>query len=511
MPPQATDQHGASLEALCADITEYRHVITVSNRGPVSFTDGVDGVLPPRPDSGQVPGGLGPLRGLLPVAWVSAATTGADRTAAEQAGDEPVTRGLPPGWSARFITPSRRAYHRFYNTICNPLLWFLHHRSWGYTHTPNIDREAHTAWEQGFVPVSAAFAEAVAAEAARTDRPAAVLIRDYHLHLVSGMVRKLLPDSAVHFQLDVPWPGPADWRMTPAHWRDAIFESILASDVVGFTSIADAHSFMAGVEEFFPQVRVDRPESRIVGTDGHSLLVRSYPPQIDHSALLAAASSHRTEALERRLSMAGRHTFVTAERAEPHKNIVRCIRAYGALLNRDRSLAASSRYLLVLAPPPPHLAQYRRYVSEIEKAANEVNSKHGQHGRQPVELVIENDYPMALAAMLCADTLVAVPVADAICSTAFATPLINTRDCSLIVSETASSAEVFGNTAATVSPSDVETLSNEMMRAETRSPAERKELFAKAESAVLAIADGASLTAQMTDVRDISHRSVNKD
>ena len=511
MPP-AADQHGASLEALCADLAANSHVIVASNRGPVGFSDRGDGTTAVKADGGQVSGGLAPLRNLLPLTWISAAATGGDRAAAAGAEDGLFTRGLPPDWAARLITPSRRAYHRFYNTVCNPLLWFLHHRSWGFTHTPNIDHEAHAAWEQGFVAVSGAFAAEIAAEAARAGRPVAVLLRDYHMHLAGGMVRELLPDAAVHYAVDVPWPGPADWLMLPERWRTVIFKSLLSCDVVGFTSAVDVRSFLAGVEEFVPGVVVDREAGSVASENGHELQVRSYPPPVDHASLLAAAGSHRTGTLERRLEMPGLHTFVTAERAEPHKNIVRCVRAYGALLDRDPSLADRTRYLLVLAPPPPHLSQYRRHVREIEQAVGEVNSRRRRQTERgdgpvgPVELHIENNYPLALASMLVADTLVAAPIADAMCSTALATPLVNRRDSSLIVSETSSAAEVFRGAAAIVSPADVEALGAEMARAVERSGRERRELFARAEAAVLGLADGLSITRQVSDLLSAAAR-----
>ena len=442
MPPQATDQHSTSLTDLCADLAENSHVIVASNRGPIGHADQSDDSNAARTDNGLAAGSLAPLRDLLPLTWISAAASSASRAAVSGADNGLITGGLPAGWAARLVSPSRRSYHRFYNTICNPLLWFLHHRSWGFTHTPNIDHEAHVAWEQGFVAVSRLFAEEIAAEAKRVvatgNRPVAVLLRDYHMHLVGGMARELMPDVAIHYWVDVPWPGPADWMMLPERWRSSIFRSLLACDVVGFASPGDVRSFLAGVEEFVGVASVDHSSDRVTAEDGHEMHAYSYPPAVDHATLLAAAGSRRTGAQEQRLNDPDRHTFVTADRAEPHKNIVRSVRAFGAMMDRDRSLASTTRYLLTLAPPPPHLNQYRRYMSEIEQAVAEVNRKHRDKGEGPIMLTVENNYPLALAAMRVANTLVAVPIADASCSTALATSLINRNGCSLILSETSS-------------------------------------------------------------------------
>jgi hypothetical protein len=101
MPPQATDLHGASLEALCADLAGNNHTIVASNRSLVGFSDRTD-------RSGNsnaiktgiqlTAGDLAPLRGMLPLTWISAAASGADRVAVSEAENGIITRGLPPGW-----------------------------------------------------------------------------------------------------------------------------------------------------------------------------------------------------------------------------------------------------------------------------------------------------------------------------------------------------------------------------------------------------------------------------
>ena len=502
MPSQAADQHGDSLEALCADLTSQKNVIVASNRGPVSFTKrpGGDGVSA-RTDGGPASGALTPLEGILPLTWISASSGEADRIATEGSPDGHFTRGMPPEWLGRFIFPSRRAYHRFYNVICNPLLWFLHHRSWGFTHTPNIDREAHNAWQGGMIEVSREFAKVIASEAASSDLRPVVLLRDYHMALVGGMVRELAPNAAVHYMVDVPWPEPGEWMFIPSQWRDQIFRSMLSCDVVGFSSDRDARAFLRCVEEFLPEAQIEGPT---VSFSGQATAVRSYRPSIDQDALLAAADSGRTLAMEEELAgPPGVHTFVTAERAEPHKNIVRCLRAYGTMLDRDQTLATSTRYLLALAPPPPHLSQYRRYLDEIQRTANEINRKHGKSGIQPVQIHVENNYPLALASLRLADTVIAAPIADSQSTTALAAPVVSQRDCSLIISETCSAAEAFGEAAVKVSPTDVEMMTEAMRQAIDRNPGERREVFADVSAKAFACTAEGSIRSQIADLSSV--------
>lgn len=58
--------------------------------------------------------------------------------------------------------------------------------------TPNIDRVIYDAWQDGYVPVNQAFAQAVIDEAAASELPPVVIINDYHLYLVSDYIKRQL-------------------------------------------------------------------------------------------------------------------------------------------------------------------------------------------------------------------------------------------------------------------------------------------------------------------------------
>ena len=50
--------------------------------------------------------------------------------------------------------PTPEAYHKYYNVISNPLLWFLQHYLWDTSRAPDIDEETWDAWENGYVTVN---------------------------------------------------------------------------------------------------------------------------------------------------------------------------------------------------------------------------------------------------------------------------------------------------------------------------------------------------------------------
>ena len=77
----------------------------------------------------------------LPISWVSGAVGADDRNAAEtRSDDHGVAQNdvLASDWTVKFVSPPCRVHHKFYNVICNHLLWFLLHRSWIPTFTLKI-------------------------------------------------------------------------------------------------------------------------------------------------------------------------------------------------------------------------------------------------------------------------------------------------------------------------------------------------------------------------------------
>src|SRR5215204_6584160 len=80
----------------------------------------------------------------------------------------------------RLVAHDAQQYDWFYNVVSNPILWFLQHYLWDLAEQPNVDHGLHHAWQEGYVPVNRAFADAVLEELERQP-DAAVFFHDYHL------------------------------------------------------------------------------------------------------------------------------------------------------------------------------------------------------------------------------------------------------------------------------------------------------------------------------------------
>src|SRR5947209_12596399 len=236
----------------------------------------------------------------------------------------------------RLVTHDPAAYHRFYNVVANPTLWFLQHYLWGLGSAPNFGPELHEAWSGGYVPVNEALAAAALEELDR-EPDAAVLFHDYHLYLAPRLVREARPDAVTSHFIHIPWPEPDYWHALPPDIRAAVHEGLLANDVVGFHTERWRRAFLLSVERLLG-ARVD-PEACTVEHQGRTTRVVARPISVDPGEFERLRGDPAV--LEREAALVARRPeqlVVRVDRTDPSKNIVRGFDAFGVLLERHPEL-----------------------------------------------------------------------------------------------------------------------------------------------------------------------------
>jgi trehalose 6-phosphate synthase len=404
-----------------------RSLILVSNRGPVTY-DRVDGERVERRAAGGL---VTALRGLLQhhdVTWIASAVTDEDRVVAEEDNDNVVLVAHDP-----------EAYDAYYNVVANPMLWFVQHSLWGLGTAPSLDRAFHRAWDEGYVGVNRAFADAVVA--CLDDKPdAAVFFHDYHLYLAPRMVRNARPDARLAHFVHIPWPE--DWTALPARMRHAIHDGLLANDVVGFHTERWARNFE----------RSCRDECGDCGTTR----VTHHAISIDPTEFDTLASSEKVRREEEAL-LADRpeRLVLRVDRTDPSKNIVRGFRAFGLFLDEHPEWHGRVALLARLDPSRQAIPEYTDYLGAIEREAAAVNERFGRDGWQPLRLQVADNFAGSVAAYKQFDVLLVNSVYDGMNLVAKEGPLVNTRGGVLILSENAGAHEELGEWALTVNPFDV--------------------------------------------------------
>ena len=171
-------------------MTEGAPLVLVSNRGPVTHQD--DGSI--KRGTGGLVTALTGLASHRDAVWIASALTDGDKRRARKSGGEPFVVHTPEGgeYHVRLVVSDDQAYDRFYNVFANPMLWFIQHYLWDLSNAPDIRRHEVEAFEYGYNVVNDDLAEAVVEQIEGVDEPV-VMVHDYHLYTLPGLVRRRAP------------------------------------------------------------------------------------------------------------------------------------------------------------------------------------------------------------------------------------------------------------------------------------------------------------------------------
>ena len=455
--------------------------VIVSNRAPYE----------PKAGGGFSRGGGGVATALLSLAeameapWLACARTPAERSLARDGGAvTAATEGRAPV-TVHYADPGPRRYAMYYSTIANPLLWFLQHYLWDLAREPMLDQRQHTAWTDGYVAVNRIMAERLVNLAAVTSREPLVLTQDYHLYLLPRLVRQRLPDVTMQHFVHIPWPTAEYWKVLPEQMRNAIFDGLLANDVVGFQTERDVRHFLAGCEELLG-LRTDHQE-RAVLHRGRVSWVRSYPISVDVSGLQhVAASAAVREEDERIGDWKIEKLIVRVDRTDPSKNILRGFAAYKVLLLRHPELLQRVQFWAFLQPTRQDVPAYREYLHSINESARRINDEFRTSRWLPIRLEVAEDIHRAVAAYKNFDVLLVNSIYDGMNLVAKEGSLLNRRQGVLVLSENVGAWEELGQDAITINPFDVEATASALYQALTLPLEERARRAAGLRDTVIA-------------------------
>jgi trehalose 6-phosphate synthase len=411
-------------------------VLVASNRGPVSYDVREDGSLHTKRGGGGLVSGLSAIGSDADSLWVCSALSEGDREAVRQGVGEAGVRMLdiPAGVHADA-----------YNGVANSVLWFVHHMLYQTPLEPVFDAEFRRQWTS-YETYNRAFAEALAEEAAQG---AAVVVQDYHLTLVPGMLRELRPDLRIGHFSHTPWAPPEYFRMLPDDVARQVLGGMLGSDRLGFLTHRWADAFTACAEQFAGGLGGTRIGVHGLGADADFLRERAHEADVDE----------RMAALREEIGAApdggARRTIVRVDRTELSKNIVRGLLAYRQLLDDHPEWRERVVHVAFAYPSRQDLAVYRDYTAEVQRVAEEINADYGTPGWTPVVLHVEDDFARSLAAYRLGDVALVNPIRDGMNLVAKEVPVVSDEGCVLVLSREAGAYEELGEEAITVNPYDV--------------------------------------------------------
>ena len=468
----------------------------VSNRGPVTFGPGGE---VQRGTGGLVTALIG-LANYRDVTWVASAMTDEDVVVAEHHSGRPFEVQAPEGheYSVKLVASSPEAYDGFYNIIANPMLWFIQHYLWDLSNAPDIRRHETEAFEFGYNVVNEDLARAVLDEIEGVANPV-VMVHDYHLYTLPGLVRRERPDAVLHHFIHIPWSQSDSWRVLPSMIREEIYNGLLANDIVGFHTRSYRRNFIQCCEDLLGY-KVDF-ERGIVWCGDREVWVRAYPLPIDASAVQAVATRPRARQFEEELLRRRRdHLILRVDRADLSKNVLRGFTAFDVFLEQHPEFREKVTFIAQLMPSRTDVAEYAEYLERIEAAVAVVNHRHGTTDWMPIQLKLRDDLDEAVAAYKHYDVLIVNAMFDGMNLVAKEGPMVNERGGVSILSENTGAHEELGEFALSVNPFDIQELADSIHAALTMAPEERRRRLEGLKSIVTARDPGDWVDEQLADI-----------
>ncbi|NGO73294.1 alpha,alpha-trehalose-phosphate synthase (UDP-forming) [Streptomyces boncukensis] len=475
-------------------------VLVASNRGPVTYAPDEHGTLVPKRGGGGLVSGLSAIgpSGRGHALWVCAALGDGDRAAARAHGArlDPADTG---GQAVRMLGIPPDTFASAYHGVANSVLWFVHHLLYQTPLEPAFDAGFTHDWA-AFEAYNAAFADALAEEAAPG---ATVLVQDYHLVLVPGLLRARRPDLRIGHFSHTPWAPPDYYRLLPDAVAEAVLRGVLGADRAAFLTGRWAEAFTdccarllgARVEHDPLRVTYEGRTTAIgvhaLGADADFLRERAHRPDV----------AERMAQLREQIGGPERKTIVRVDRTELSKNIVRGLHAYRRLLEDGPEWRERVVHLAFAYPSRQDLAVYRDYTSEVARVAREINDTFGVPGWTPVLLHVEDDFARSLAAYRLADVALVNPIRDGMNLVAKEIPVVSDEGCALVLSREAGAYEELGDDALTVNPYDVRATADALRTALTMAHGPRAERTKRLAAAATALPPARWFLAQLDALR----------
>jgi trehalose 6-phosphate synthase len=436
------------------EAAENTRFVIVSNRGPVTFSRSESGERGYSRGAGGLVTALNAVsRRRQEVVWIASAQSEEDARVAEESLEEPYK---VEDLKIVLVEHDEDSYDLMYNHLANPLLWFVQHGLYDLPYKPELGEDTQRAWEDGYVVISENFAEAVGRtlEAIGGEEPV-ILVHDYQLYMVPHALRERLGDDPfISLFVHIPWPDPETWRVLPRYVREGALRSLLEANVVAFHTEGYARNFVRTAQEVLG-VKTNEGEG-VIHLGDREVWVRAYPISIDPTEFEELAQSEEVlEGEESVKNLAGK-LLLRVDRMDLSKNIVRGFHAYDRMLERYPQMREQVTFLARCQPSRGDIPEYARYAEDIQNVAGEINEKHATGSWKPIELSMEDDFPLSVAAYKNYDVLLVNAVRDGMNLIAKEAVIANEKNGVLLLSENAGAHEELGEHALTVNPFDID-------------------------------------------------------
>jgi len=157
-------------------------------------------------------------------------------------------------------------------------------------------------------------------------------------------------------------------------------------------------------------------------------------------------------------------------------------------------------FLALLQPSRQDVPEYADYLAEIGAVVARINASYVREGHEPIDLRLQEDLPLAVAAYAVCDVLMVNALADGMNLVAKEAVVVNRRDGVLALSENTGAHQELGAFAVTLHPFDIQQQADALYAALTMDPELRR---ARREAAAIVVRENDIakwLAAQLADL-----------
>lgn len=277
-----------------------------------------------------------------------------------------------PRYTLKRVWLTENEVNGFYYGFSNESLWPLCHVA--YT-LPSFDESQWKTYQS----VNQLFADAVLEEIGQ--RRALVFIQDYHLALVSRMIRKKNPNVTTAHFWHIPWPNPEAFRICP--WQEEVLDGLLGNDILGFHIQHYCRNFLDTVASGI-KAEVDY-EKLAVTRGGNTTLVRPFPISVDFDYIDQESSTpevaQEMEELRREFGLSDKFVGLGVDRVDYTKGIPEKIRALDRLLEKYPHFRERLVFFQLGEVSRINIGKYQDINERIDRSIEELNRKYGSPQR----------------------------------------------------------------------------------------------------------------------------------
>ena len=377
-----------SLHDLVKEKLSGYHFMVVSNREPYIHTFSGPKIITQVPASGLTTA-LDPVMQACGGTWIANGRGNADREVVDK--DNKVS--VPPErpcYSLRRVWLSREEEDGYYYGFSNEALWPLCHIA--YTRPVFKESEWNT-----YKKVNEIFAQAVLDEVG--DKKAFVFIQDYHLTLLSSLIKARNPNIITAQFWHIPWPNPEAFRICP--WQEEILRGLLGNDLLGFHIRYHCNNFLDTVDRAI-EAKVDWERYEVI-CGGKRTVVRPFPISVDFEEISQEAQKEEVdteiEKLKNRLGLKDEMVGAGLDRMDYTKGIPDRLRAFDRFLEKYPAYREQVVFIQAGVLSRIQLGVYKKLNEEIDSLVEEINRKYGTGHWKPIIYLCEHLSPITLMAL----------------------------------------------------------------------------------------------------------------